>query len=140
MEYYANKEGDIFNIHGYKLKQTKHSKGYLTFTEYLGGNKKRKQWFSHRFIWIYHNGPIPEGFEINHINHIKTDNRLSNLELVTPKENNRHRPYCTLNAKLAEEIRDKYSQGNTTMSKLAEEYGCGKTTIYYVLNYITWND
>ena len=32
-------------------------------------------------------GPIPEGMEINHINEIKTDNRLCNIELCTRKYN-----------------------------------------------------
>lgn len=44
----------------------------------------------HRAIWIYFNGEIPEGLEINHKNMIKCDNRLSNLELVTCKENQLH--------------------------------------------------
>lgn len=41
----------------------------------------------HRLIWEAFNGPIPDGMQINHINEDKTDNRLENLELVTPKEN-----------------------------------------------------
>lgn len=45
---------------------------------------------AHRFIWECVNGPIPEGMEINHINGIKFDNRICNLELVTPSENSLH--------------------------------------------------
>lgn len=32
-------------------------------------------------------GDIPDGYEINHINHDRHDNRLCNLELCTHKEN-----------------------------------------------------
>lgn len=38
-------------------------------------------------IWEAFNGPIPEGFEINHLNEDKTDNRLCNLELTDRKGN-----------------------------------------------------
>ncbi len=36
----------------------------------------------HRLVWEDANGPIPEGFQIHHRNHDRTDNRLSNLECV----------------------------------------------------------
>lgn len=45
---------------------------------------------AHRMIWESVNGPIPDGMQINHINGIKSDNRIANLELVTPSENARH--------------------------------------------------
>lgn len=39
-------------------------------------------------VWTAFNGKVPEGMQINHINEDKTDNRLENLNLMTPKENN----------------------------------------------------
>lgn len=38
-------------------------------------------------IWEAFNGKIPEGYEIDHINTIRNDNRLENLRLFTHKEN-----------------------------------------------------
>lgn len=44
----------------------------------------------HRIIWQAAHGPISEGMQINHINGVKTDNRICNLELVTPRGNTQH--------------------------------------------------
>lgn len=38
---------------------------------------------AHRVIWEMVNGKIPEGMQIDHINHVRTDNRINNLRLVS---------------------------------------------------------
>lgn len=38
-------------------------------------------------VWEAFNGPVPPSMQVNHINEDKTDNRLENLNLMTPKEN-----------------------------------------------------
>lgn len=45
---------------------------------------------AHRLLWEHTHGPITNGLTINHINGIKTDNRLTNLELMTVSQNVRH--------------------------------------------------
>lgn len=40
----------------------------------------------HRHIWEKHNGKIPKGYFIHHINGIKHDNRVENLQLVNVKK------------------------------------------------------
>lgn len=40
-----------------------------------------------RCIWESFNGPIPEDMQVNHIDEDPTNNRLENLNLMTPKEN-----------------------------------------------------
>lgn len=46
----------------------------------------------HRLIWIMHNGSIPPKMVIDHINRVRTDNRIENLRLVTARENTRNIP------------------------------------------------
>ena len=36
----------------------------------------------HRWVWEYHNGPIPEGYHVHHIDEDRHNNQLSNLALM----------------------------------------------------------
>lgn len=47
----------------------------------------KKTYLVHRLVWEAFNGQIPENMQVNHINEIKSDNRLLNLNLMTAKEN-----------------------------------------------------
>lgn len=40
----------------------------------------------HRLVWILANGNIPDGFEVHHINGIKTDNRIENLVILSKSD------------------------------------------------------
>ena len=51
---------------------------------------KVKAFKVHRKVVEAFCGPIPEGMQVNHKNGIKDDNRLENLEVVTPGENILH--------------------------------------------------
>lgn len=46
--------------------------------------------YVHRIVWIMHNGEIPFGMHIDHINHNRKDNRIQNLRLVTNGENHKN--------------------------------------------------
>lgn len=61
---------------------TKKAKGYWEVQ--VCGKKLR----AHRLIWEMHNGPIPYGYVVDHINQDPSDNRLENLRLATLSENN----------------------------------------------------
>lgn len=41
----------------------------------------------HRVVWFIHNGPIPEGMEIDHLDRVKLNNSIENLRLVTRSGN-----------------------------------------------------
>ncbi len=64
------------------------SRGYIQIE--FRYNDKIMNIRTHRAIWLYFKGEIFKGLEPNHKNAIKDDNRLSNLELLTHKENLQH--------------------------------------------------
>ena len=86
-EYPCGANGQIYShlIKKY-LKGATDEDGYTVISLKCIDGKKRT-FRLHRVIYTYFYGTIPEGMQINHKNEIKTDNRLCNLELVTPKEN-----------------------------------------------------
>lgn len=47
----------------------------------------KKRIYAHRIVWEMHNGDIPEGMYIDHINHIRHDNRIENLRIVSKPDN-----------------------------------------------------
>lgn len=78
------------NARGHRLKEKILTPGINQYGYYLIGLYKqsiRKMYQVHRLVYEAFNGQIPEGLQVNHINEIKTDNRLENLNLMTPKEN-----------------------------------------------------
>ena len=50
-------------------------------------DSNRKEFRPCRAIWETFNGEIPDGYEIDHFNTIRTDDRLDNLRCVTHVEN-----------------------------------------------------
>lgn len=47
----------------------------------------RQSVLAHRFAWEWDNGPIPEGMQIDHIDHVRTNNKRDNLRIVTHEQN-----------------------------------------------------
>lgn len=78
------------------LKQSLDRKGYLKVTLCLDG-KNHKTHRVHRLIAMAFIEKNKDKLFINHINGIKTDNRLENLEWCTQQENNQHAQDTGLN-------------------------------------------
>ena len=71
-----------------KLTLSKKKTGYLYANIYWGkGNNERSSLRVNRLVYQTFVACIPEGFVIDHINDIKDDNRLENLQMLSVKEN-----------------------------------------------------
>lgn len=70
------------------LKPSKSKKGYLSVSLYKNGKSTRS--IVHRLVANAFIENPKEKPQVNHINEIRDDNRVSNLEWVTSKENNNH--------------------------------------------------
>ena len=84
--YIIDKNGLIISKHWNREAKGSYSKGYL-HVKLKTKDGKQDYFQKHRVIWLFFNGEIPENMQVNHINENKLDNRLANLNLLTPKEN-----------------------------------------------------
>ena len=88
--YQASDLGRIKSLGNDKTRKEKVLKpGISDGYYYVGLHKCGKQSSKRvsRLVYETFKGPIPEGMQVNHINEVKSDNRLCNLNLMTPKEN-----------------------------------------------------
>lgn len=69
----------------WKGGRKKNSKGYIQ----IFMDDVKKYVLEHRKIWVESNGLIPHGYVIHHINGIKDDNRLENLECLSKYEHDK---------------------------------------------------
>ena len=94
---YASLDGKVFSFVRCVFRPLKPVFDTTPNGRYNSGRKQRYLKLSRNFhnILIHHAvlyawvGPPPEGYECDHLNGITTDNRLENLEWVTPAENQR---------------------------------------------------
>lgn len=102
--------------------------------------------FVHALVMKAFIGERPEGYEIDHINNNRKDNRLSNLEYVTHAENV-HRAYKTgrikrpegrkfLDADAVRKIRE--LKGSAKTETLAKQFGVGAGHIREVARRHKW--
>lgn len=76
---------------------------YETKQGYLLGHIEGKPKRMHIYVWEKHNGKIPKGYQIHHIDGDKENNSIENLQLVTPKEHSKH--HIITNPALIEKVK-----------------------------------
>lgn len=89
---------------------------------------------------------------INHINCVRCDNRVENLEWCTPKENAEHKvkmgrcnpskgeshAHAKLNDRQVIEIKRQLKEGKISMYRIAKNFGVHKVTIFDIKYNNTW--
>lgn len=150
-DYYFSKCGKVLSTKNNKFKILKCLPDKFYPRVSLSMNGKITRISVHRIIaemFI----PNPENKpQVNHINGIKTDNRVENLEWCTSSENLIHGYKTSLhatgslryNSKLTEaqviEIRNKYVPRIYSQRMLAKEFNVRQSTIHGILNNTYWN-
>lgn len=133
--YRATEDGQIIGKRGKPLALFAKGNGYLTFSQSNGyGNPN--QTLVHRFVWEQFNGPIPEDKNIDHINGDKHDNRLCNLQLLTPQENAQKASTNKLDELLVRFIKSRL--GKQTQRSIASLVGVSEQTICDIKNGRAW--
>ena len=86
---YVSKLGNVYRYDKlakqYVICSQHNHNGYKRITVFKPSKKNLRV---HRLVWETFCGTIPDGYVIDHINTVRTDNRLENLRCVTVKENN----------------------------------------------------
>lgn len=150
--YQASTLGNIKRLHKRSdvkthLKPYGNNKGYFVVKLYTNANGKT--YSIHRLIALTFLENNENKSQVNHIDGNKANNALNNLEWCTSSENIQHAigtglmknkggDQPKLNMEIAKEIRVKYSS-EPNMSKLAREYKVARTSIYKIVNYLSYN-
>lgn len=84
---YDEKKGGFLKKTGKKAGKACRN-GYRTIS--LQKGKRQYTFCEHRCVYVWHNGEIPDGLVINHIDFDRSNNKIENLEAITQKENIAH--------------------------------------------------
>lgn len=85
-----------FKIRGFELRQIQdrpeqvyNGKKFTLRNNGYYGLTTNERTLMHRYVWEAEIGPIPEGWDIHHINEDKSDNRIENFECLPKAEHTR---------------------------------------------------
>ena len=82
--------GGVVRVNGRGAKVPKsNSKGYIHYM--VAVDSVQSLYTAHRLAYLLHYSDMDQSLQIDHINGIKTDNRIDNLRLVTHQQNHFNR-------------------------------------------------
>ena len=89
--YIINENGEVYSeAIKRNMKIGDNGKGYKTIALKIKDKKQNKKAYIHRLVALSFLDNPNSCLQVNHINEIKSDNRLLNLEWTTSKQNNNH--------------------------------------------------
>jgi hypothetical protein len=89
VKYYIFPDGTVYNnVRKANVKPVKNASGYTYVT--ISNNKTKKNYYVHRLVAEHFIENKENKTQVNHKNKIRDDNRIENLEWVTPSENILH--------------------------------------------------
>ena len=100
-------------------------------------NGRSKRWKLHQLVAEAFLGPCPDGYQINHKDGNKSNNRADNLEYVTPSENIKHGIRLNgrkrISARAVLGMQKRHGEGQS-MPSLAKELGCSMSAVSKIIN------
>ncbi len=122
-------------------------RGYLYYSLCTDG--KRKSYTAHRLVAMHFIKKVDNKRQVNHINGIKSDNRLENLEWCTPGENQKHalanglmkpkKGILNGQSKLTEkDIKDIRQNTKLNQRELAKKYRISFQQVSRIINKTRW--
>lgn len=152
-DYYTiNTDGQVFSDNSGLMKTRNRAGTNYQIINFQMVNNKKKTFRLHRLVLMAFQ-PVKnmDSLEVNHIDGDKTNNKLENLEWCTPSENQQHAFNTGLQkarrgsksnfSKLSKEDIKKIfilREQGYTQQKIADEIGCTRSNISYILNKKTW--
>ena len=85
--FYYNSNGKLHRKKGHGRSGANHTIGCPDKQGYIRGIVDGRHVSEHRCIWIWFNGPIPEGMVIDHIDGSRNNNKIENLQCISQREN-----------------------------------------------------
>lgn len=134
--------GIVYGAAGAPVGRT-HADGYVRIGMTMDGHQ-----YAHRLIYAACHGAIPAGHYVDHLNGKRADNRIVNLEAVTPGENlarafergsarfGESKENAKLTAAQVREIRQ--TAGKVSTHEWAKRLGVNSKTIRLARNGTTW--
>jgi hypothetical protein len=151
--YYLNEKGEIFSKNSGELRKlatTINNKGYECITIYMDQKKVTKK--LHRMLLETFKPTEDKSLQSNHIDGIKTNNNIDNLEWVTASRNMEHSYELNLReprkgekncgAKLTEiqvkQLKDLHMTGQYKQRELAEIFLISDSQVSRIVNNNQW--
>jgi hypothetical protein len=97
-------------------------------------------WVVHRLVYTELHGPIPDGFQLDHLCRTRSCVNPMHLEVVLPAENTRRGDSAKITLDLARSIRADYVPHQNGYKRLAVRYGISPRMVWFIVKGQAWKE